>query len=95
MVKSDGGNGIFVIDSVGDGFNEGGFSCVLESHDCDFEFFVEESAFDPVNDFIEESQHVDIITPTLHPQILMLIIRNQTEQPKSNKKSIVGMFLSF
>jgi len=57
MVEADSGDGIFVINTISDGFDEGGFTSILKSDDCDLEFFIEESALDPVDNFIEESQH--------------------------------------
>lgn len=34
VIKADGRDGVFIIDAIGDGFDKGGLSCVLETHDC-------------------------------------------------------------
>ena len=57
VIETDGGNGIFVESAVSDGFDEGSFAGVLQSDNCHFEFFVEKFAFDPIENFIEKSEH--------------------------------------
>ena len=61
VVEANGGNGILIEGAVGDSFNKCGFSCILKSHNSDFEFLIEKPAFDPIDDFIEEANHEKII----------------------------------
>ena len=65
MIETDGRNGILVIDSISNGFYKSSFACILKSNNCDLEFFIEEPVFNPVDDFIEEPKHRDIIATSI------------------------------
>jgi hypothetical protein len=58
MVEPDGRNSIFVEGAISDSLDQGGFSCILKSDYCDFEFFVEELSLNPVKYFIKKSNHL-------------------------------------
>ena len=58
VIKTDGRDGVFIVYAIGDCFDEGCFACVLQSDYGDFQLFVEEFAFDPVEYFVKEAQHL-------------------------------------
>ena len=60
VVEADGGDGILVEGTISNGLDKGGFACILKSDDGDFEFLVEEPAFDPIDEFIEEAKHLEL-----------------------------------
>lgn len=57
VIESDRRNGVLVEGAVGDGLDQRGLACVLQSDDGDLELFAEEGALDPVQNLIDKAQH--------------------------------------
>lgn len=58
MVEPDCGNAVLVEGAVRYGLHQGRLAGVLQAHDCDLQFLVEELPLDPVQKLIDESQHL-------------------------------------
>jgi len=58
MIKSYGGYGILVERAIGNGLDQGSFACVLKSDYSDFQLFIEEPAFDPIQHLFNKSHHL-------------------------------------
>ena len=56
-VKADGGDGIFLKNSIGNGLHKGSFACILQTDNCYLEFLVEKFIFDPVHELAKPSKH--------------------------------------
>lgn len=58
VVESDGWDGVLFEGAISDGLDEGGFACILETDDGDFELLVKEFGFDPGEYFIYKAKHL-------------------------------------
>ena len=47
-IEPDGGDTILLKSAISDGFDQGSFACILQPHNGNLEFLVEEPIFDPV-----------------------------------------------